>query len=111
VSLPAGKLRHRVAFEALIRYIDTAGDTVEDWVQQFECWAAVEPVSAREFVASQSLQSQVVARVTVRYRSDIEATMRIRHRGQLFNIEGQLPDKVSGLEYLTLAVSAGVNDG
>lgn len=111
MPIDAGILRHRLAFDALIRYIDTAGDTVEDWVQQFETWGAVEPLSAREFTASQSLQSQVVARITVRYRSDITPDMRIRHRGAIYNIAGQLADKDSGLEYLTLPVSAGVNEG
>ena len=37
--------------------------------------------------------------------------MRILHRGQVYNIAGLLPDRVSGLEYITIPVSAGVNDG
>ena len=38
--------------------------------------------------------------------------MRILHRGQIFTIIGQpLPDRNSGLEYLTLVVATGVNDG
>lgn len=111
MPLDAGLLRHRLVFQSLLRYIDTDGDTVEGWVTAFECWGAVEPLSAREFVSSQAVQSEVVARVTIRYREGVTATMRIVHRGQVFNIAGTLADKDSGLEYLTLPVSAGVNAG
>lgn len=111
MNLPAGKLQHRLEFGAIDRFLDTAGDTAEEWTTAFECWGKVEPLSAREFVASQAGQSQVSARVTVRFRTDITATMRIRHRGTIYNIAGVLPDKDSGLEYLTLPVSAGVNEG
>lgn len=37
--------------------------------------------------------------------------MRITHRGKVYNIAGVLPDNMSGLEYITLPVSEGVNDG
>jgi hypothetical protein len=37
--------------------------------------------------------------------------MRILHRSQVYNIAGLLPDKVSGLEYITILVSGGANEG
>jgi len=111
MSLDAGLLRHRLQFQSLQSYLDTAGDTVEAWVTDFECWGSVEPLSAREFVASQAVQSQVTARVVVRYRNDVSPTQRIVFRGRFYNIAGMLPDKDSGLEYLTIPVSEGVNPG
>ena len=47
----------------------------------------------------------------IRYRSEIGPSWRIVHRETIYNIAGVLPDKDSGLEYLTIPVSAGVNDG
>jgi SPP1 family predicted phage head-tail adaptor len=111
MSLDAGLLRHRVTFQSLSRTLDSAGDTVEEWVDDFTVWASVEPLSAREFVASQAVQSQVTARITIRYRAGIVATQRILFRGKVYNIAGTLADKDSGLEYLTLPVSEGVNLG
>jgi SPP1 family predicted phage head-tail adaptor len=111
MPLDAGLLRHRLTFQSLTRYLDTDGDTVEDWLTAFTVWGAVEPLSAREFVSSQAVQSEVVARMTIRYRADVDPKMRILHRGQVFAIAGVLPDKESGLEYLTLAVSQGVSPG
>lgn len=111
MSLDAGTLRHRLQFQSLLRYLDTAGDTVESWVTDFECWGSVEPLSVREFVASQAVQSQVTARVVIRYRTGVVPTQRILFRGKVYNIAGALPDKVSGLEFLTIPVSEGVNLG
>ena len=111
MALDAGTLRHRLQFQSLLRYIDTAGDTVEAWVTDFEVWGSVEPLSVREFLASQAVQSQVTARVVVRYRPGIVPTQRIVFRGKVYNIAGALPDKDSGLEYLTIPVSEGVNPG
>ena len=53
--LDAGTLRHRLEFQSLSTYLDTHGDTVEDWATQFTVWGAVEPLSAREFIAAQAV--------------------------------------------------------
>lgn len=52
-----------------------------------------------------------MARITIRYRQDIDATWRVVHGGKFYNVEGVLADKDSGLEYQTLPVSQGVSDG
>lgn len=101
----AGKLNHRISLESLETSQDSAGDTVEDWIPQGDVWAEVVPVSAKEFVSAAAMQSKVVARITIRYREDVQANWRIQFRNRYYNIEGVLPDVVSGLEYLTLPVS------
>lgn len=109
--LDSGKLRHRVSIERVSYVQDaTTGAMVETWAQIAKVWAAVEPLSAREFVQSAAGQSEVTARITIRAR-EILATDRIIHRGTVYNIRGVLADKDSGLEYLTLPVAAGVNEG
>lgn len=112
MALSAGKLRHRVTIQRRVDGRDSStGDVKVSWVSHAEVWAAVEPVSVREFIAGQSQQSQVTARITVRYRDDLDATMRILHRGRIYNPQGWLPDPDSGLEYLTAPCTEGVNDG
>ncbi len=111
MSLPAGKLRHRVLIQQQVTTRD--GDGVEQtaWIEVATVWASVEPLSAREFIQSGQTQSAVTARITMRHRDGLLPSMRLIHRGEIFNIAGLLPDKVSGLEYITIPVSAGVNDG
>lgn len=118
MSIPAGRLRHRIRLEELVNLLDSNGDAAQDdetgevlteWVLVSQLWAAIEPLSAREFIASQSTQSKVSARIIIRHRA-INAANRIVHNGKVYNIEGVLTDKDSGLEYITLPVSEGVSD-
>lgn len=107
-----GKLRHRVTIEKPVRAQDPDTGAIEDdWQEVATVWASVEPLSAKEFVAAQATQSEVEARIKMRSRSDVDATMRILHRGQIFNIAGVLPDPESGRHWMTLPVSRGVDDG
>lgn len=120
MTLAAGRLRHRVSIERLVPVLDTDGEVIQDpntgevlreWTLLGEAWAAVEPLSAREFIASQETQSKVEARIIVR-RQDyiINAADRIVHGVRVYNVAGVLEDRDSGLEYVTLPCSRGVSD-
>ena len=108
----AGKLRHQVVIQSLtLSQNPETGEMLAGWAEFATCWASIEPLSAREFIAAQAGQSEIVARIVIRYRSGVLPTMRILHRGSVYAIHGVLTDAKSGLEYLTLPVSKGVNDG
>lgn len=116
MALSAGKLRHRVTLERRCTDQDSvSGDISDAWIPVANLWAAIEPLSAREFIEASALQSKVTARITIRFRPGVKAAMRLVHKGRLgrmvYNIEGVLSDKESGLEYLTLPCSEGVNEG
>ena len=101
--LKAGNLRHRIALQRKQQTQNPqTGAMVTTWVTEATVPAAVEPLSAREFVAAQAVQSNVSVRITVRYRPGITSAMRLLHDGKVYNITGVLADKDSGREYLTL---------
>lgn len=108
MALAAGKLRHWIELQEPSVSINAYGEREESWVHVAYMWASVEPLSAREFIAAQQMQSKVMTRIVIRRRSYIDATMRVIFRGQIFNIEGVLSDPVSGLEYQTLPCSEGL---
>lgn len=120
-TIKAGQLRHRIRIEALQDLRDSTGEVIQDpqsgevmraWVLVQEVWAAIEPLSVREFVASNAMQSAVTARITIRYRDGLDASMRLIHNGRIYNPSGFLADQWSGREYLTIPVAiAGVNEG
>lgn len=109
----AGDLRHRITIQHQVDQQDpNTGEVTKTWAEFAPAWAAIEPLSARDFIAAKANQSEISGRITIRYRQGVLPTMRILHRGQIYTIIGQpLPDKKSGLEYLTLLVSTGVSDG
>lgn len=116
MSIEAGRLRHRVKIQSKTETQDSNGDIEISWATVASVWAAIEPLSAREFIAASANQSQVVARIIIRYREDVTALMRIVHSRPgksdvIYGIAGVLPDMDSGLEWLTLPVTTGVNDG
>lgn len=125
MSIEAGRLRHRVRLERYDYLLDSNGNVVQDpttgetpreWQEIATVWAAVEPVSGREFIMSQATQSQVTARLVIRHRDDVDASMRCVHvrSGRpdvIYNIKAVLADVESGLEYLTLPCSAGTGNG
>lgn len=111
MALSAGKLRHRITIQRRVETRAPNGDVKVSWVDHAEVWAAVEPLSVQAFIAARSAQSQVTARITVRRRDDLDPTMRILHRGRIYNPQGWLADPDSGLEYQTAPCTEGVNDG
>lgn len=108
MSLAAGKLRHQVELQTPIEFKNANGERTETWAHVAYLWASVEPLSAKEFVTAQQTQSKITTRITIRRRDDVNASMRILYRGEVFNIEGVLTDPVSGLEYQTLPCSSGL---
>ena len=108
----SGKLRHRITLQNVQPVQDaTTGEVSDEWADLATVWAAVEPLSVREFTAAQAVQSKVTTMIIIRYRQGVDASMRILFDGKTYNIEGVLADKKSGKEYLTLPCSEGVNNG
>tara|TARA_Y100000815_G_scaffold274502_1_gene308828 strand:- start:14816 stop:15148 length:333 start_codon:yes stop_codon:yes gene_type:complete len=108
----AGKLRHKVTIQAPgLTQDPVSGEMLPGWTDFASVWASIEPLSARDFIAAQANQSEITARIVIRYREGILPTMRIIHRGKVYGIQGVLADADSGLEYLTIPVSEGVKDG
>jgi SPP1 family predicted phage head-tail adaptor len=111
--IAAGKLRHLVSLQSRQTGRDPDSGSVVDlgWVEVTKLWASIEPLSVREFTAAAANQSKVTARIVTRRDKRVTAAMRFVYDGCIYNIEGVLPDPVSGLEYQTHPVSEGVNDG
>lgn len=109
----AGRLRHRVDFQRLEVTQDSDGAQVELWVNSFPTMISAEimPLSGRELIAADAVQSKVNTRIRIRYRPGIVASMRVVHRGTYYNIEAAIPDPDSGESYLTLNCTSGDDEG
>lgn len=117
MSIEAGRLRHRVRIQRQIQSQNTTtGQVTVAWQTVATVWADIQPLSAREFIQSQTVQAQIVARIVIRYRDGVDTSMRLVHvrlnsDDVIYNIHGVLPDAEGGMEYLTMPCSTGVNDG
>lgn len=114
--MDAGRLKHRIIIEELEDIADSDGEVQDSfgapmrgWQTVATVWASIEPLSGREFITAQSEQSKIVAKITIRTSTIINASMRIYHSSadKFYNIEAILADKDSGKEYQTIMVSEG----
>jgi SPP1 family predicted phage head-tail adaptor len=107
------ELRHRIDIERRSTKQDpVTGEVSKPWVAFLSnVPAKVAPLSVREFIASQAVQSGVTVRVTIRHRDGLTADMRIIHCGRVYNPQGWFADPDSGLEHLTAPCTEGVNEG
>lgn len=107
------ELRHRIDLdEKQIKQDQETGDSKETWIEFAKnVPAKISPLSVREYLSSQAMQSQVTTRITIRSRSGLKAALRIRHNGKIYNPQGWFADPDSGLEYVTAPCTEGVNNG
>lgn len=79
--LDAGKLRHRVVVQRYAGQTDDYGDMGrqedKNWRTVCILWAAVDPISGKEFYAAEQAQSEVTHKVRTRYRGGIRPGMRL----------------------------------
>jgi len=109
MAIASGKLRHRLRLQEQQTTQDPAtGELLVLWVTIAEFWGEKVPLSAKDFISASSQQSEIRGRFTIRFRSNINASMRILHKGLAHQIIGVLPDAESGIEYLSIPYGEGV---
>jgi len=104
------RLRHRIDIEQLQTTRDAIGGIVESWSAVFEdVPAEIVPMSGRQFVAAQAVQSGVTTRIMIRF-CDVDPTMRVNHGGVIYNIKAVLPDPTLA-RHINLMCETGVSYG
>lgn len=109
----AGDLRHRVDIESPTNVQDSeTGAMTQTWETLYtDVPAAIKPLSVRGFIAAQQMQTEASTSIVIRYIPGLNARMRIRHEGTLYNIVGLLTDADSNRDYITIPCKSGLNDG
>lgn len=103
--MKAGQLDQRVTVERFTSTEDELGQPIETWAPLFTCWAAVEPLTGREYLAAAALVSEVTARIRMRFRPWMTAQDRVVHNGTTYGIESMV-DVRSGNRELVLMCKA-----
>lgn len=105
--MTAGQLRERVTIQQAVETPDGGGGSSIDWQDVATVWAEVRPLSGRERLQAQQLESAVNYRIRIRFRSDITAGMRLVWRDQVMNIRA-VYNEDQKRAYLTLDCESGV---
>jgi len=84
----AGQLNRRIAvMQRTPQEQDSAGQLKELWQLYKELWADVRPVSGREFVQGQQIESQITMTFEVRHITTITTDMRVHFCENVYAIE------------------------
>ena len=106
--MKAGDLDQRVTVERLQGGFDELGQPLPDtWAPLFTCWAAVEPLVGREYLAAQAAVSEVTARIRMRFRPWMTAEDRVIHDGTIYNIVSVIDVRSENRELLLMCKAVG----
>lgn len=113
----AGDLRHRVTFQIRATGVDPRdGSQLTTWVDVLaDVPAAISPLSGRELMAAQAMQSAVSHQIDLRYHALLAnpkevARMRIMFGSRIFNIQSAVTIDERRREMRVMA-EEGLNDG
>ena len=84
--MKAGPLRQRVTIQEKSASQNTYGEEVITWTDLATVWAAVEPLTGREFLEGKQITAEVSTRIRIRYRSGITPEMRVEFGSIVYDI-------------------------
>lgn len=83
----AGQLRELIEIERPVDIgIDPAGNRRVQWINEYTLYAAAHDVGTREFWEAAAHQLEHTITLTVRYLEGVTADMRVRWRGEIYDI-------------------------
>jgi len=90
----AGKLNQRVTVQRPAAGEDARGQPLTGWQDVVSLWASVLHKKGLEEVKSDAPTSLVRASIRIRWRTDIDATMRVLVGSAVYQVKAVLPDLV-----------------
>src|SRR5918992_2353622 len=86
----AGTLKDRVTLQQNTPTQDAGGAPVDSWADVATVWAAIEPLTGREFFDAARVVADVTHRLRIRYRADVTEKMRAIQGSRTFDISAVL---------------------
>lgn len=104
----AGQLDQRVTVERYTSTEDELGQPLPDtWAPLFTCWAAVEPLTGREYLAAAAAVSEVTAKIRMRFRPWMTSQDRVIHGGTVYQIESVIDVRSANRELVLMVRAIG----
>ena len=86
-------LRHRVTIEKPVRTDDEGGAATIAWEQVATVWAEIKGLEGREIQRADTPVTRATHRIVMRYRADVDATMRLVASERYHEITGALDEQ------------------
>jgi len=101
MAVAVGRLQHRITLQTVAAKDDFDTSTLPQWSNHLTCYAAIDPLTAKETDRGDMLQRNATHTITIRYRAGITEQMRILHGTKIFHIAGVVHE-LQDLHFLRL---------
>jgi SPP1 family predicted phage head-tail adaptor len=96
-----GDLKRRIYLQQPSLAKNVYGEEAITWVTYATVWAQIEPLSGRELLLAQQVNSEISARITIRYNNHIATSHRISYGTATYAVN-TIIDKDLNHNYLEL---------
>jgi SPP1 family predicted phage head-tail adaptor len=86
------QLRNRILVQRSQQDQDAAGQPVDAWIDVLSLWADIRYKRGLETIKSDMPTSVSAVSIRIRYRTGLDAGMRIVHGADIYDIKALLPD-------------------
>lgn len=94
--METGSLNKRIQIERRGPAVDDWGQPApESWLPHVKLWANIRHLNGVETIKADAPTSVLRASIRIRYRTDIEASMRAVYKGVVYDIKAPVPDEVN----------------
>lgn len=100
-----GKLRHRIEIQTASEAADSLGQMTKTWTTAVTRYAAIEPLSGRELIQAQQVNSEITHKVTLRYYA-VTSKMRFKFGSRYFEIMSVINKEERNLETVCMCKEA-----
>ena len=99
MAILAGRLNKRVILQTLSQSSDGGGGFTDSWADTATLWAGIEELTGSEGFEAQQTASTLSHRVTIRYRTSVVPTQRLKYGTRILKINavinpGQLNERL-----------------
>lgn len=91
----AGKFNRRITLQAPATGQDAAGQPLNGWVDVAQLWADIRTTGGLEAIKAGAATSVVQRSVRLRWRTGLNAGMRVLHGAAVYNVLAVLPDEAT----------------
>ncbi len=93
MSAFSGNYRHLISIQVRGSTRDEAFQPIETWTEFAAPWADILNTGGMEAIRAGAVSSKVQTSIRLRYRTDIDASMRVVHGTNTYKILAVLPDE------------------
>lgn len=105
------QFNRRIAIHKRVAVTDELGTKDYTFALYAEAWAAFIPMRGRQFFGASQMQAELTAIFRLRYRTDLDPTMRIVYNGENFDLAAPPVDVDGAHTVIELLCRNGVGDG